>query len=102
MLRAVALGMLGGLDGQVVDGNMDYPDNRGKFRGVAPWEVGAATPKFDNPKKYDGVVRQTPAIRSGIPRDAFRVASAPKPPDEIIVSPAPLEESVPDADSWDL
>ena len=82
---------------------MDYPDNRHKFRGIAPWEVGAATPKFDNPKKYDGVVRQIPAIRATTPpRDAFRVTSAPKPPEEIIAPPVQTEESVPNADSWDL
>lgn len=26
-----------------------YPDNRGKFSGVYPWEVAPATPRSDNP-----------------------------------------------------
>jgi hypothetical protein len=84
----------------------EYPDRRREFKNTFPWEVAPATPRFDNPKKYDGVVYSRPAIRTnpqGLPRDV-RVVSVPKPP-EPELPPEPIKPPsppIPDEESWSL
>ena len=79
----------------------EYPDNRNKFKGVAPWEVPAASPHFDNPQKFTG--RRDPMVHSSTrPRDAFRTATAPKPPEPEPAPVAPYVEPVPEQKDWEL
>jgi len=82
----------------------EYPDRRARYRGVNPADVPAGTPRFDNPKKYDGLVRHVPAIRSGAPSQAFRVTTAPKPPEPTPepVQQAPFVEPIPEQGDWEL
>ena len=80
----------------------EYPDNRNKFKGLAPWEVPPANARFDNPKKYDGVVYSQPAVRGQAPRDAFRQTTAPPPPEPEPLPVAPHVEEVPDMDKTEL
>lgn len=71
-----------------------YPDNRKAFKDIAPWDVPSGTPRFDNPKKYDSVVRVRPAIRGTPP--AFRSITAPKPPEPEPEPPKPYVEPIPE------
>ena len=69
----------------------DYPDNRKKHKGMAPWDFAPGTPHADNPTKPPAVVYNRPAIRSLTPpRESFRVKTAPPPPE-----PAPVVEVLP-------
>ena len=71
-----------------------YDDKRARYKGHAPHEF-SATPKFDNPRA-DKLCTNVPAIRGlTAPRDAFRVASAPKPPEPLPEPPKPYVEPIP-------
>ena len=79
----------------------EYPDNRAKHKGSAPWEFSPGTPKFSNPAKVrEGVVYSRPAIRGQ--RKAFRQTTAPKPPEPAPEPIAPPVEPTPTAASISL
>jgi hypothetical protein len=84
----------------------DYPDNRHKFKNLAPWEVAPATPHGDNPvKPRADVVYTRPALRASTPpRDAFRVKTAPPPPEpeQPIELPLPAPPLIPSESDIDL
>ena len=80
---------------------MNYPDNRHKFTNTPPWEVPSAFPRFDNPQKF--TARRDPIVPSSTrPRDAFRITSAPKPPEPEPPPTAPYVEPVPKQQDWEL
>lgn len=75
----------------------DYPDRRHLYKSLNPQDFAPGTPKFNNPKKYDSVVYSRPAKRASPPRDAFRVTTAPKPPEPPPPPPQPYVEPIPDS-----
>ena len=67
----------------------EYPDNRAKHKGSAPWEFSPGTPKFSNPAKArEGVVYSRPAVGRKV-GDTFRTTTAPQAP-ELPPMPEPL------------
>jgi len=72
----------------------NYPDNRSKFNGVAPWDIPPATPRATNPTPAR-VNRVEPAIRGTVaPRDRITALRNPPPP-EIVATPEPAPDAVP-------
>ena len=78
--------------------SLSYEDKRARYKGMSPADFVPGTPKHDNPVKVEpkAPVR---AFRDGTaPRDKFRVATAPPPPEPPPVpEPPPYVEPVPAA-----
>lgn len=79
-----------------------YPDKRSRYRHVSPIDMPTPNQHWSNPVQYTS--KTEPAKSSDIrPRDAFRVASAPKPPEpEPIPEPVQTFNTVPDESTWEL
>ena len=81
----------------------EYPERRNRYKSLNPQDFAPGTPKFDNPKKYEGVVYSRPAKRNQTPPSkAFRVTTAPKPPESMPEPPKPYVEPIPPMQDWQV
>jgi hypothetical protein len=58
--------------------SISYADKRGRYSGVAPWQIPAGTPNSSNPVSLPAPKEEI-AVRGTAPRDSFRTVTAEAP-----------------------